>query len=188
MRFLDVLMEEHRGFKTMLDVADAACARLDAGADVPVPMLRDVVDFFDNFTDRHHDKEEEVLFPLIATHGIGPDQTVVAALLSQHEAGRAYCGKMHAEVRRLADGDTSAQADLVGHLRGYVELIREHIRIEDEYFYQLADQLLTHAEQEKIIAQFGGAAGLRPASDDRNRYLSMLEQCSAVARGWQAAR
>ena len=53
-----------------------------------MPMLVDVLSFFESFTDRHHDKEEEALFPLLAKHGIGPDQTVVSALMSQHEAGR----------------------------------------------------------------------------------------------------
>ncbi|MCX6552423.1 MAG: hemerythrin domain-containing protein [Acidobacteria bacterium] len=186
MTFLQILMEEHRGFKAMLDVTDAACRRIDAGADVPLPMLRDVVDFFEHFTDRHHDKEEEVLFPLLARHGIGLDQTVVRALLSQHDAGRMYCRKMEADLARLVAGDRSARADLTDHARGYVELIREHIRIEDEYFYRLADQLLTHAEQEKIIAEFGGAAGPRPQSSDRERYMEMIDRYAAVVSGWQA--
>ena len=72
----------------MLDVLDAVAGRLERGADVPMTMLVDVLDFFENFTDRHHDREEEMLFPLLAKHGIGPDQTVVSALMSQHEAGR----------------------------------------------------------------------------------------------------
>jgi len=75
MRFLDVLMDEHRGFSAMLDVLDAVAGRLERGADVPMAMLVDVVDFFENFTDQHHEREEEMLFPLLAKHGIGPDQT-----------------------------------------------------------------------------------------------------------------
>jgi hemerythrin-like domain-containing protein len=71
MRFLNVLMDEHRGFSVMLDVLDAIAGRLERGAEVPVPMIVDVLDFFEHFTDRHHDKEEETLFPLLARHGIG---------------------------------------------------------------------------------------------------------------------
>ena len=55
-----------------------------------------------------------------------------------------------------------AAAALAADARGYTELIREHIRIEDEYFYKLADQLLTLAEQESVVAKFVGEAGVRP--------------------------
>jgi hemerythrin-like domain-containing protein len=186
MRFLDILMEEHRGFSQMLDVLDAVAGRLSRGADVPLPMLTDVLDFFENFTDRHHDKEEEMLFPLLAQHGIGPDQTVVSALISQHEAGRMYGAKMRAELKRLREGDRSAARALAEDARGYTELIREHIRIEDEYFYKLADEVLTHAEQATIVAQFGGGVGARPASTERERYLQMLDVYPGVVAAWKS--
>ena len=45
-----------------------------------------------------------MLFPLLAKHGIGPDQTVVSALMFQHEAGRVYGTKMRNELNRLQAG------------------------------------------------------------------------------------
>ena len=187
MRFLDVLMEEHRGFIAMLDVLDAVAGRLERGANVPMPMLVDVIDFFERFTDRHHDEEEEMLFPLLARHGIGPDQTVVNVLMSQHEAGRVYGTKMRRELRRLEQGDPSAAEALASDARGYTELIREHIRIEDEYFYKLADQVLTEAEHVAIVEQFSGSPGNRAAHPERERYLKMLQVYPAVAAGWRAS-
>jgi hemerythrin-like domain-containing protein len=156
------------------------------GADVPLPMLTDVLDFFENFTDRHHDKEEAMLFPVLAQHGIGPDQTVVSALLSQHEAGRMYGAKMRAELSRLRDGDRNAARALAEDARGYTELIREHIRIEEEYFYKLADEVLTRAEQAMIVSQFGGGAGASPASAKRERYLQMLDVYPGVVAAWRS--
>jgi len=186
MRFLDVLTDEHRGFKSMLDVLDAIADRLARGAAVPSTMLADVLDFFERFTERHHDREEETLFPLLARHGMGSDQTVVRALMSQHEAGRMYGAKMRAALTRFQAGDPGAGAELSEHAKGYTELIREHIRIEDEYFYKLADQLLTLAEQESVVAKFVGEAGVRPASPERSRYLRMLDEYPAVVAAWRS--
>jgi hemerythrin-like domain-containing protein len=187
MRFLNVLMDEHRGFSAMLDVLDAIAGRLERGADVPMPMLVDVLDFFESFTDRHHDREEAKLFPLLARHGIGPDQTVVSVLLSQHEAGRVYGTRMRTQLKRLQQGDAAAGLALAADARGYTELIREHIRIEDEYFYKLADQVLTEAEHAAIVEQFSGSPGNRATHPERERYLSMLEVYPAVAAGWRAS-
>jgi hemerythrin-like domain-containing protein len=186
MRFLDVLMEEHRGFKAMLDVLDAIADRLVRGAAVPPPMLVDVLDFFERFTERHHDREEETLFPLLARHGMGSDQTVVRALMTQHDTGRIYGAKMRAAHTRLQAGDPGAAMELAEHAKGYTELIREHIRIEDEYFYKLADQLLTLSEQESVVAKFVGEAGIRPPSPERTRYLQMLGKYPSVVATWRS--
>lgn len=136
MGFLSILVDEHRGFKAMLDVLDAVTNRVEKGIPVLPGMIGDVIDFFDLFAHRHHGKEEDLLFPLLAQHGVGPDSTVVAALLSQHEAGIAYTGKIRADFRGLVAGNLEARREFVGHSRGYSELIREHMRIEDEVLLQ----------------------------------------------------
>ncbi len=188
MRFLNVLMDEHRGFSVMLDVLDAIAGRLERGARVPMPMLLDVLDFFENFTDRHHDREEEILFPLLAKHGIGPDQSVVSALMFQHEAGRVYGTKMRGELKRMKRGDPAAANALAADARGYTELIREHIRIEDEYFYKLADSVLTESEHDAIVAHFSESPDNREQHPDRERYLKMIDVYPGVVAGWGASR
>jgi hemerythrin-like domain-containing protein len=188
MRFLTVLMDEHRGFSAMLDVLEAIAGRLERGAGVPMPMLVDVLDFFEHFTDRHHDREEETLFPLLAKHGIGPDQTVVGALMFQHEAGRMYGRKMRGELTRMKQGDPSAAGALAADARGYTELIREHIRIEDEYFYKLADSVLNEAEHAAIVEQFSGSPDNRAQHPDRERYLRMIDVYPGVVAAWNSSR
>lgn len=171
----------------MLGVLDAMAARLERGLPVPMQMLVDVLDFFESFTDRHHDKEEEILFPLLAKHGIGPDQTVVSVLLSQHEAGRIYGQRMRSELKRLQQGDPAAAAALAADARGYIELIREHIRIEDEYFYKLAGDVLTETEHAAILEQFSGRPGMRASHPERGRYLKMLEVYPEMASAWRTS-
>ncbi|MEW5983361.1 MAG: hemerythrin domain-containing protein [Acidobacteriota bacterium] len=185
MNIFDVLMEEHRGFKTMLDVLEAIAARLARNEAVPHGMVSDVLDFFELFADRHHGKEEDLLFPVLAQHGIGTDQTVVAALMSQHEAGRAYGHKMREDLSRLRAGSAGAAADLAAHARGYTELIREHIRIEDEYFYRLAEEVLTSAEKEAIFRQFRPGNLTTEGARDRDRYLEMLRSYPPMVADWR---
>jgi len=184
MGFLDALMDEHRAFGAMLEVFDAIAARLGRGGDVPRAMLTDVLDFFDHFAARHHDKEEEVLFPLLAAHGIGSDQTAVNALLSQHEAGRMYGKKLRGEFHRLAAGEAGAAGALATDACAYIELIREHIRIEDEYFYALADRVLTDAEHASVAVQFELPPGDLRARAERQRYLRMIEVYQDLVAGW----
>ncbi|MDO8835885.1 MAG: hemerythrin domain-containing protein [Vicinamibacterales bacterium] len=185
MRLLDVLMADHRGFASMLDVLEVVARRVGAGQNVPAEMLTGLLDFFDHFTDGHHRQEERLLFPVLAQHGIGKDQTVVNALLAQHEAGRMYTGKMRADVRRLLGGLAEGREPFVSHALGYVELIREHIRIEDSYFYRVAEEILSHSEKAAIVEAFSRESELRVPDADRSRYAQMVRDYPATAAGWQ---
>jgi hemerythrin-like domain-containing protein len=183
--FLDVLMREHRDFHSMLGVLETVASRMERGDPLPPAMPTDLVDFFERFADRHHSKEEVALFPEVARHGLGHDKSVVAALLAQHEAGRAYTRKMRADLAALQGGAPDAATDFANHARGYAELMREHIRIEDAYFYRLADELLTREEGESLRAMFSPGRhddGL-PAAE-RERYVRMLSEYPALAAAW----
>ena len=183
--FVDVLIEEHRGFKLMLSVLEAMAARLGRGGEVPPRMIADVLDFFETFSDRHHAREERALFPVLERHGVGQDQTVVHALLAQHDAGRAYCRKLRGDQSRLLAGDAAASGDFVSHSLGYCELIREHIRIEDEYFYKLADQLLTQAEQQDVVTEFSTPVRGPAAGAEKERFLRMLDEYPGIVAAWE---
>ncbi len=183
--FVDVLVNEHRGFKAMLSVLEAMAARIGRRGDVPPQMMADVLDFFEMFADRHHAREERALFPVLARHGVGEDQTVVQALLAQHDAGRAYSRKLRRDQAQLLVGDGSAVDEFVSHALGYCELIREHIRIEDEYFYDLADQLLTEAEQQDMVTEFSSTAGGSAAGAEKERFLSMLDDYPGIVAAWK---
>ncbi|HOQ59992.1 MAG TPA: hemerythrin domain-containing protein [Vicinamibacterales bacterium] len=184
MSFVDILLEEHRQFATMLGVLEALARRVAAGDEVPLDVLSDVLEFFDRFAAQHHDREEQLLFPFLAGHGIGPDQTAVHALRAQHEAGRVYNAKLRGEFRQLAAGEAGAAAALAQTLGAFSELIREHLRIEDEYFYALADQVLTPAEHERILRQLERAANDPAARQARQRYLRMLATYPAMVAAW----
>jgi hemerythrin-like domain-containing protein len=185
MRMLQVLVDEHHGFSVMLDVLDAMAGRLLEGKPVPAEMVSGVIDFFEHVTDGHHRQEEELLFPLMAQHGIGADQTVVNALLTQHDAGRAYTRKMRADAVGLVAGVPDASQQLARHARGFVELIREHIRIEDSYFYTLASEILTNAERATMAEAFTLARAHRVPENQRGRYRAMLAEYPGIVEAWK---
>jgi hemerythrin-like domain-containing protein len=184
MRLLDVLAGEHRGVSAMLGVLDAVATRVRGGGEAPLDMIDGLVDYFDRCAEGHHAQEERLLFPLLEQHGLGRDETVINALLAQHDAHRAYTRRMRAGAVRVRAGEVGARESFAADARSYTELIREHIRIEDHYFYGVAAEVLTRAEQEQIIEAFGHPMGRDLPEQDRRRFLQMMTDYPRIVQEW----
>jgi len=185
MKSLESLYTEHRTIEQMLMVLEAVAKRLETGGDVPASLVSDLLDFFHHFADAvHHAKEERRLFPVLAGHGLGPEASAVGALVHQHDAGRVYVREMRAELERLRDGDRLVGAGLAASARAYIELLREHIRIEDEYLYPLAETALTSEEDTTLCSQFTELERIHHEPGQRARYDQLLARYYEVASGW----
>jgi hemerythrin-like domain-containing protein len=132
---LDVFLAEHR----LIERAVAALERCADGLERGEPVdRRDVARFADFILGyahaTHHAKEEEVLFRVIIEQRLPAMRKALSSLVAEHEACRR-----HAEVLARIGGSDSAWADIdrrraLHAARGYVRLIRQHIRREDALF------------------------------------------------------
>jgi hemerythrin-like domain-containing protein len=155
MQSIDVLRREHRDLESMLDGLEAAASRLRAGESVPADWLLSAVALFEGFGNScHHAKEEQALFPLLAQYGLGPEISFVRALRAQHETDRAYLLEIKEEAERLAANDRTAGPRLAVVLREYVQLLKEHIRIEESYFDGLIGNTMSLADDVQLVEQF----------------------------------
>jgi hemerythrin-like domain-containing protein len=172
MRAIDVLNRDHDRIKTLLVRLETAWRHLEAGHAVDAAPLIDLVTLCEHWVDRAHVlKEEQALFPLLKQRGLGPEITVVSALMAQHQTGQAFLRELRAAVDRLVAGDPSARREVRLWLRDYVDLVREHMRIEDHYFYDLAGDQLTAEDDAVLLAQFERIdRAVGGASADRHRW------------------
>lgn len=183
MKALDLLMSEHRLIEAMLAIVDDAATRADRGEVVSPEVFADAIEFFRTLADGcHHAKEEGILFPLLAARGFGLEMSVVGALLAQHDAGRAHIRAMQ---RALADWeveDVHAPRALAASAKAYVEVLREHIRIEDVYFYDLAAGLLTEADDRVLVDGFEQVEHDRVGKGVHERFERMLDKYGAAPK------
>jgi hemerythrin-like domain-containing protein len=178
MRAIEILLNEHRAVLGAVARLEQLARALQSGRPVAVDDLRDVIDFCERFVDGSHvAKEERVLFPILAERGLGRDISVVSALVSQHHTGRAHVRHM----RRAADAmaaNPRVALDLAASALAYVELVREHLRIEDTYFYSLAQGCLSFDEDATLLGAFEAIDG-RLAKDAREKLASRQARFAA---------
>jgi hemerythrin-like domain-containing protein len=185
MRAVESLLREHKDVETVVRILEAVAQRVDANRPVSPAFLGDLLEVCENAVQRAHvAKEEHVLFPALAARGLDRKMTVVAALTSQHEAVEAFLGEMRTAADAIAGGDAGAWRAFLLAARDYVRLVREHLRIENEYFYSLADRTLDPADDEALLAGFERIERVVLPPEQRARCQALLERCRHVVAAW----
>jgi len=185
MKAVELLLREHQDVEAILAILEAVARRVDDDRPVPPSLLTDLLEVCEHGVERAHvAKEECVLFPALAARGLDQKMTVVAALTSQHEAVRAFLGEMRRAADAIAGGDASAWRAFLLASRDYVKVVREHLRIEDEYFYSLADRTLDPADDGALLAGFERIDRVVVPPHQRARCQALLQRCRDVVAGW----
>lgn len=178
------LVDEHRLILRMLALLERNAPLTAAGRYTNYRFYRDAVDFIRNYADRfHHAKEEDILFEALITNGMPRENSPVAAMLLEHDRGRAYVKAMEEAALAAETGDASRTNDLALNAIAYLTMLREHIDKEDTILYPLAERVIPEELRDGIIAGYGAAEGRTPAGFEQ-KYREIVERYEAevVAR------
>jgi CBS domain-containing protein len=143
-----------------LAALETAAARMARGGHAVADLLA-CLDFLASFVGSVHERrEEEALFPLLARHGLGPEQGPISVLRADHERGRRLLGAIRETVSRGA-------APPLGAAGAYAAQMRAHFAREDAVLLPLAAQVLSVDDEEvaarvgqQIEAEAGGSAAI----------------------------
>jgi hemerythrin-like domain-containing protein len=185
MKATRVLRAEHESILAMLAVVETAAKRLQSGKEIPGDLMTNAVGFFRNFADKcHHGKEEDALFPAMEQHSVVKDGGPIGAMLAEHEQGRAFVRALSDAANRHAQGDQNAVPALVQNALDYVNLLRQHIWKENNVLFQMADQVLADADQEKLFAAFEHIEATRTGPGEHERYHALIAEYQKIAASW----
>jgi len=149
------LKKEHKAVKVMLLVLDKLCKRLEAGEKIDPNHLDSLIEFFRVFVDRcHHAKEENMLFVAMRKTMDPSDGDRIGALLKDHASGRNYIRDLSAATSLYKHGDPAAAGMILQSARHYMTLLIQHIDIEDNVLYPIADARLSGQKQEELLVEF----------------------------------
>jgi hemerythrin-like domain-containing protein len=134
-----VLRKEHA---LILRVIDGLERFIDQPDDPDPARAGDFVDFFALYTDAlHHGKEEDHLFGALVAEGFPRHQGPIAAMLQEHELGRALVREMRSALDRLP-ADSGSWSGFLHAARSYIDLLRRHIGKEDGALFNMADEAI----------------------------------------------
>lgn len=164
------LVNEHRLILRMIALLERNAGRTADGSYTNWQFYIDGVDFIRSYADRfHHAKEEDVLFEALVKNGMPRENSPIAAMLMEHDQGRAFVKAMETAALEALAGQSGREPIIADNALAYAALLREHIAKEDEILYPLAERVIPDTMRDDIIAGYA-AAEARTAADFSARY------------------
>jgi hemerythrin-like domain-containing protein len=149
MKSTKLLAADHETILQALHALDAMNADIQQGGDVNSDDIRSLLTFLREFADGcHHVKEEAILFPALIEAGMGIEAGLLRMMNHDHEQGRTLTAAMQNALER------KKMADFLKHSRRYVELISEHMDKEDRILFEMAEEIFSDEEDERVAAAF----------------------------------
>jgi hemerythrin-like domain-containing protein len=183
MTSLEVLTKEHELVHSLIATLETVIVRLERGEAVPPAVPGEILGALSRWAEQiHMAKEERVMFPYLHDHGLPRSTAVVEALVHQHEAIKVYGRRMREACARLEDRPGSSPEPLVTAVHEFLVLFREHMRIEEQYFYELADAVIAPADRRLLQARFDEIDRVEDAAGAYAAARRVLDR-AAVALG-----
>jgi hemerythrin-like domain-containing protein len=171
------LKKEHNAIKLTIRVLDKICKSLEAGGKGEIDDLESLLDFYKVFVDKcHHVKEENMLFAAMQRSLDPSDGERIGALLKDHVMGRNLTLDLTKAVKEYKKGDKNAAGEIVKDARHYITLLIQHIDIEDNVLYPIADKRLSAEMHEDLLREFDDYELREIGIDKHEAYHAMIER------------
>jgi len=161
------LVDEHLLIKRLLALIPRMIDNLDLDSQEGRQLILDGTDFIRTFADGyHHAKEEDILFKYF-----DENTDIIRVIREDHETARDH-------IRAILDAvDKKDKNMVIKHIKGYQELLTEHIKKEDEILYPWMDRQLSVTQIGDLFSKFNKADEKFKDTPKRSRkFIEKIEK------------
>jgi hemerythrin-like domain-containing protein len=170
------LVDEHKLILRMIALLELNAPKTAAGTYTNWQFYLDGIDFIRQYADRfHHAKEEDVLFEALVANGMPREHSPVAAMLMEHDQGRAFVKGMEEATLAAMAGRTDSYQAIADNALAYTALLKDHISKEDTVLYPLAERVLPEEVRAGILKGYQVAES-RVQEGFSQQYQRIVEQ------------
>jgi hemerythrin-like domain-containing protein len=184
MQATEILMQEHRIIEQVLAALEGMARLAEQEHRLDAAHAQRAVSFIRGYADRfHHAKEEDLLFVEMEAAGFSRQGGPLAVMLHEHDVGRACVGRMANAIERAGSGDQDALRAFSDSATQFVAMLRGHIHKEDNILYPMADDVLSQASQDRLVADFARAEEAQGGRAARDGFVSTAALLASLYAG-----
>ncbi|MBM4361065.1 MAG: hemerythrin domain-containing protein [Deltaproteobacteria bacterium] len=171
---IESLRAEHAVIRRLLAALSGLGARLERDPVNERPQLArcaqalgELVQLF------HHDKEEEILLPALARHGLDWGSGPAARVRQEHEQEAYLARVLEQAAEQVGRYDPEDLRHAVKAIRAYVEFVGAHLAGEEAHLFPAAEAALDGAAAADVARQFAAHEAHRFGG---HRYADLLRE------------
>lgn len=146
---IQTMLDEHEVISQTEKVIEKLDHYWEISSEKYTKIVTILITFFRNYADDiHHRKEEEVLFPAISNHPDFKLREIIDELEQHHEDFRDYTKEIEEAL------DKNEYEKSYNELKNYLQDLLDHIAVENDELFVLAETLLDEEELETIYFKF----------------------------------
>ena len=164
------IQSDHVAMSIVLDAMEIRAQEILKNGNVDYFRIGQILDFLLNYTDNlHYAKEERILFPSVMDVSKPWISKLINSLIHEHALARVYIRDIEKHLLACLAGDTDSLRDLALVMLKYVDLEKNHIKVEDEIVMPLFNRLLDDNKLEGFKFEF------KEIPDKKIDHLKYLE-------------
>ena len=178
---IDVLRQEHRDLTTLLRALEWQVAEFESCNQPDYDVIGAVLDYFLSFPDVYHHPKEELIFAKLRDRDPRTARRI-GDLRIAHQGLAARAREFADALRVVLNEAELPRAAFVRWARGFIDLQRQHIDMEESTFFPAAEKALTAKDWTDLGA-------LKTPEDDAlfgEQVGQRFEQLRTTILGWQA--
>lgn len=117
--------------------------------------LGQIIEFLRIYNDKsHHEKEESILFPAILKCNIPWTVDTINLLSNEHMLARQFMNETDHHLKEHLAGNNRALESLASSMVNYIALEENHIKLENNILFPLADRIFDKKKQVTLCMDF----------------------------------
>jgi hemerythrin-like domain-containing protein len=178
---LDELLREHKSVASVLNVLERQVQIFETGGRPDYELIEAAVEYFLGFPDRCHHPKEDLVFARLRQRD--PDAArKVGDLAAAHVALAENLRIFAAGLQAVVDEAELPRAAVVRWARGFIELQRQHLAMEEAALFPAAEAALTPRDWSELAAAMTKAPDPLVHGDPEARFEALRRNILA----WQA--
>lgn len=153
LKSLSSLSKDHNEVLEILETFYQTIEKIEDGKDTDRKSIEEILCFFNSKFWLHFDKEEQTVFPELSTYlggGRGKPSGPVVAMLDEHQTLRESNKRMQSAYKNF---ETNSNI-FTSEARNFTGLLRQHIKMEEEMLFPMADNSLDHSLDDEWLKIF----------------------------------
>ena len=152
MKSLNSLSKDHNEVLEILETFYQTIEKIEDGKATDRRNIENILRFFNSKFWLHFDKEEQTVFPELSMYigGGGKPSGPVVVMLDEHQVLRESNKRMQSAYK---DFETDSNI-FTSEARNFTGLLRQHIKMEEEMLFPMADSSLDHSLDDEWLKVF----------------------------------